>query len=93
VEELLAVSVRQNRRRSGGVGVRVRRTKERRGGGFDRHVELWRRGGRWPTTVGHGGGERRSGEQGTAHCGPVWGRGRWHVGWCGGSWSSRFGLA
>jgi hypothetical protein len=33
VEELLAVSVRQNRRRSGGVGVRVRRTKERRGGG------------------------------------------------------------
>jgi hypothetical protein len=51
VEELLAVSVCQNRRRSGGVGVRVRRTKERRGGSTD----TWSCGG------GGVGGQQRSG--------------------------------
>jgi hypothetical protein len=33
--------------------------------------------------TGRSGGGRRFGEQGTTHCDPVRGRGRWHVGQCG----------
>jgi hypothetical protein len=50
---------------------------------FVQATELRRRGARHLAMTGRSGGGRRFGEQGTTHCDPVRGRGRWHVGRCG----------